>query len=481
MSITNSVEQFDLESPLYQINKQSTNMDEINELEEDQNSNDNIIFQKEIKNQRENSTNTAYCGIRGDSEITCILNIAVSAIGGGCFSFPHIIYEGGIIVSLICFLFITICVYYSIDLLRRFVVDTKYFSFALMTEKILGSNWLKVYAFCSFTIYTCMEVAYLSSIFVYVKGMYNLNGPLAHILYFLISMIIEILICLYITKIEYMHFLSIISIMCFVLMLLSLIVVAIVANATREVSNKFTSHNLFFPDLLEITFWNKLFKISSYLMVYLYGFSYHSTFPTLIGSLKNVNNSTTKKVHLISFGIITMIYLFISFFGYILSEEVPNEIFQEKDDLFSGGWATLRKPFKYSLIIFLLFVIPIRFIVLRDNYITLIGKSRLTVFKELPIVSVFIFICNILAFCVGEFEEHVQKYQIKTLILTFGGMFGVIISFCLPVINYVSVNGKKKIKSIIGYIISFIFVIIGFLSSGHTFYQIFIGDNKKDD
>ena len=481
MSVTNSVEQFDLDSPLYQSTKPSTNIDKINEIEEEENSNDNIIFQKDQENRRKLSTNIKYCGIRGDSKISCILNIAVSAIGGGCFLFPHIIYEGGIIVSLACFLFITICIYYSVDLLRSFVVDTKYFSFALMTEKTLGATALKVYAFCSFVIYTSMEVSYLSSIFLYVKGMYNLSGALAIFLYYLISMIIEILICIYISKIINMHLLSIISITCFLLILISLIVVAIVANATGEVHNKFISDNLFFPELSEITFWNSLFKLSSYLMVYLYGFSYHSTFPTLIGSLKTVNNSTTKKVHIISFGIITIAYFAISIFGYILSEVVPNELFQENDDLFKDGWATLRKPFKYSLIIFLLFVIPIRFITIRDNYITLIGKQRMTILKELPIVSLFIFICNILAFCISLFETKLQKYQIKTLFQALGGIFGVIISFCLPVINYVSVNGKKKIKSIIGYLISFIFVLIAILSTGHTFYHIFIGYNQKEE
>ena len=214
-------------------------------------------------------------------------------------------------------------------------------------------------------------------------------------------------------------------------------------------------------------------------MVYIYGYSYHSTFPTLIGSLYNVNNSTTKRVHLISFGIIFIAYFLISLFGFILSNEVPNEIFQEKDNLFNGDWATLRKPFKYSLIFFLLFLLPIRFIVLRDNYIILIGKKKVTFFKELTIVVIFIFICNILVYVIVRFEKDVQELHIKSLFQAFGGIFGVIISFCLPVVNYVSVNGKYKMKSIIGYLILGIFVLIGILATGHTFYQIFTG--KSDD
>ena len=277
-----------------------------------------------------------------------------------------------------------------------------------------------------------------------------------------------------------MHSLSIIFIFCFILILFSLIVVSIVANCTDEVSNKFIFKNLFFPDLLPDTFINKLFKIASYIMIYVYGYSYHSTFPTLIGTLKNVNNTNTQKVHIISFAIISISYLLISIFGFILSNEVPTEIFQEQGDLFTGSWATLAIPFKYCLCVFLLLIIPIRFIVLRDNYITLFGKRRFTILKELPIVTIFIIICNILVFSVSEFETHLKQLQIKSLVQAFGGIFGVIISFCLPVINYVSVNGKKKVKSIIGYVIMIIFSLFGILSTGHTFHQIFIGDNKKE-
>ena len=60
-------------------------------------------------------------------------------------------------------------------------------------------------------------------------------------------------------------------------------------------------------------------------------------------------------------------------------------------------------------------------------------------------------------------------------------MFGVIISFCLPVINYVSVNGKRKLKSIIGYLITGFFVIVGFLSLSYTIYKIIIGEDKTEE
>lgn len=295
---------------------------------------------------------------KGDTEISCILNIIVSAIGGGCFSFPYIIYEGGIIVSFICFMLVTFSIYYSIDLLRSFVVDTKYYSFSLMTETILGSLWLKIYAFSSFIIYTSMEVSYLSSIYIYIHSMYRdeFDNILSNILYFLISIIVEIIIFLYITKIANIHLLSTIIIICFTIMLISLIIVSIIANWTGQVGAKFNTENWYFPNLSHNTVVNKILKISSYLMVYTYAYSYHSTFPTLIGSLYNVNNRTTKRVHLVSFGAIFISYFLISLFGFILSDEVPSELFQENDELFNGGWATFRKPFKYIIIFFTIFI-----------------------------------------------------------------------------------------------------------------------------
>jgi len=483
MSIENHMESFNIEQPPNYYKKRGSGYSDASDISEEI-SNDNIIFQKdnsslETSDHRENKG--CYC-LRGDTEISCILNIIVSSIGGGCFSFPYIVYEGGIMVSLICFMFVTFSIYYSIDLLRSFVVDTKYYSFSLMTETILGSLWLKIYAFSSFTIYTSMEVSYLSSIYIYIQSMYgdDFDNIFPNILFFIISIIVEIIIFLYITKIANVHLLSIIIITCFTIMLISLIIASIVANWTGQVESKFISENLYFPNLLPKTITNKILKISSYLMVYTYAYSYHSTFPTLIGNLSNVNNSKTKRVHLISFGIIFLAYFLISLFGFNVSNEVPNELFQENDELFNGGWVTFRKPFKYILIFFLLFLLPIRFIVLRDNYIILIGKKKVTFLKELTIVVIFIIICNILVFCIVRFEKDVKDLQIKNLFQAFGGIFGVIISFCLPVVNYVSVNGKYKIKSIIGYLILGIFVLTGILATGHTFYQIFTGKSDLD-
>jgi amino acid permease len=467
MSESTHIEPFEIEAP------EKTN-NTINNAGEE--TNDNIIFQEESSENKNNRAN--YKG-GSDSELTCILNIIVSTIGAGAYSLPYVMYQGGIIVSLLLLILVSLASYYSLDLLRSFVVDTKFFSFALMTETILGPKWLKTYAFCSFTLYTSIEVGYLRSIYIYTKGMINLKSHLSIFFYFVISIIIEIIVCLNGTRIANLRFLSIIIISCFSLMLVSLIIVSIAANIFGNVKEKFTSNNLFFPGVYPPNCLNRMFHMSLYIMIYNFCYSYHSTFPTILGNLKGVTQAKTKRVHFISFTCVFSAYILITFFGFIFTDDVPNELFQDNDELFQGIWAALRNPFRFILILFLLFLLPIRFIVLRDNYITLIGKKKMTFKKETIIIAIFTIICNIIVFSVTEFEDSLKELQIKSVLQAFGGIFGVIISFCLPVVNYVSINGKRKLKSIIGYVILVIFVWIGVFSTGHSFYYIFSGKQKE--
>ena len=477
----NTIEAFNIENPPNYYKRGSGFSTESYMSEEVANTNDNIIFQEDSLDlgKRNNNLHKAYCGIKGDSDLSCILNITVSAIGDGCFCFPYMMYEGGIVVIIIIFIFVTGCSYYTLDLLRSFVVDTKFFSFALMTETILGAKWLNVYAFSSFVVYVSMVINYLNSIYNYIKDILGINNEnyIFQIIYFSISIIIEVIICLYISKMNnMMHILSVVSIVCFFLMVFSLIIISIYANVGG--SNKFIYDNLFFPKI-NSSIWEKILKISSFIMEYVYGYSYHSTFPTVIGYLQKVNNKTTKKVHIISFIIIVCTYILITFFGFILSEDVPTKLFEDKDKIFKGDWADLLMPFKYVMVLYSLTLIPVRFIVVRDNYITLFGKRKVKILSELAIIILFILICNIFAFGLGSIQGFF-KLDIRTLIQAFGGMFGVIISFCLPVINYVSVNGKRKVKSIIGYIITGFYVIVGFFSFSYTFFDIFFGDKNKE-
>ena len=473
-----TIESFDIENPPNFYKRGSGLSSSTNISEGIIGSNDNIIFQKDtLEIDKKNDLHKAYCGIRSDSNLSCILNVTVSAIGGGCFSFSYMMYEGGIIVNIIIFIFVTACVYYSIDLLRSFVVDTKYFSFALMTETILGSNWLKIYAFSSFVIYVSMLINYLTSINVYIKGMNEIEEWLYYIIYYSITVIIEIIICLYISKMNnMMHFLSIVSFTSFFLIVLILIFMSLIGNLKGKVGAKLISENLFFPKIPQKDFINIILKISSYITEYVFAYSYHSTFPTVIGNLNKVNNKNTKYVHFISFGMIVSAYFLITFFGFMICDKVPRQLFKENDKNFEVG-GILRKPFKIILVIYLLTLVPIRFIAIRDNYITLFG-NKIKLLSELTIIIIFILFCNLCVYGLTAFEENIH-FDIRTLLQAFGGLFGVIISFCLPVINYISVNGRRKIKSILGYIITGFFIIVGVLSFCYSIYSIINGNEVE--
>ena len=71
-----------------------------------------------------------------------------------------------------------------------------------------------------------------------------------------------------------MHFLSITSFTCLFLIVMTIIIASLIVNPNLK--NKFSYENLFFPKIK--TFPNKILKIASYLMEYVYGYSYHRLF-----------------------------------------------------------------------------------------------------------------------------------------------------------------------------------------------------------
>lgn len=101
-------------------------------------SNDNIIYGEEdfylSGRSSKDESNVSYCGIKGNSVLSEILNMCASVVGAGCFTFPWIISNLDILNDVGISLLVTLCIYYSIDLLRIFVVDTKYFSYSLMNR-----------------------------------------------------------------------------------------------------------------------------------------------------------------------------------------------------------------------------------------------------------------------------------------------------------------------------------------------------------
>ena len=109
-------------------------------------------------------------------------------------------------------------------------------------------------------------------------------------------------------------------------------------------------------------------------------------------------------------------------------------------------------------------LIPIRYLVIRDNYTSLIGKEELPLKYEILITSFCLIIDNLIVYITGDSQNFITQ-----LISYFGGALGVFIGFVLPVFSYMAINGKAKMRTIFGYIIVAIYIVIGFFSIFYNF------------
>lgn len=469
-----------MESPRLQINSTNSSQKsktgdfcEKSAYELTDSSNDNIILENRVGSldlgEKSNSDSKLICcTIESDSERVGIINVVVSAIGGGCFFYPYILSQLGIILGFIIFSIVSACIYFSLDLLRSFVVDTKFFSYSLITETISGKNWLTIYLISSFLIYIMMEVNYVSLIHSYCTTVIDKSKDwLVQSLIFLASGIFEVLLSLIVSKISNIHIVSLISFICFILILLSIIILSFIGGNKNTVSI-----DLFFYKKDESSsagVW--ILNTISFIMQYLYGYTYHSTFPTLIGNLKNPTEVSTKKVHNISFLFIFVSYILISFFGIMISnQQVPYVLFDDVEYNERNEIDKEKIILQLALVFFLLTVIPIRFIVVKDNYLALKGRKIVTFKDDVFMAIIFIVSSNFICFLNLFTEQNVEA--LREFIQIFYGIFGVLICFILPVFNYAAVNGKKKIKSLIGYAISLIFGIIGVIDAIYSVYKM---------
>ena len=437
---------------------------------------DEDLMVKETEIEKE--SRVKYFGIYSDSKFSSIINLTTSTIGAGCLNYSYILAHIGLPLTAIIFIFVSISVYYTLDLLRRFVVDTKYFSFALITNEILGKTWLKIYAICSLIFYLSVEINYLSIIYSLVSKMINFSGHqeiIFNIIYFFITIFIELCICMYISKIKKIHIFSLLSTILFIIILLIVLIQGIY-NMIYQRDEKFKYDVLIKPKI--VNKWEFFFGVMSYMIEFLYGYSYHSSYPTLLSNLKEVDEISTKHIHNISFFFIFISYFLIAFFGFFLKISMFDILLINNNNKSIEISNTLIHVFRIILCLFTTSVFPLRFIVIRDNYASLIIKENQ---KKLPFKADLIsaFVC--LLFCyliVFLMNKSIITFNISlNCIQIFGGIFGVIIGFFLPVINYVGVNGKRKIKSIIGYILTGIFSIVGVLSVCYSIYGLYIQNN----
>ena len=433
-------------------------------MEEEKKKNKKVInsFNVSTTRNKNKRDNVFHLNCLNSNELICIINILASSLGTGVFFFPCIIYQIGVITSLIIFLFVSICVYYSLDLLRRFVVDSKIFSFGIITQTTLGENIFRVYSFSAFLFYMSIIVNYLDVLHNLININEWVKDSWKKIIYFVVSCIIEVVLCLFTSQLSKLYFLSLIAVITFFIVLIVLITKSIstwnsgnfksLPLFTIEMENKSSPSN-----------WNIFLFIMAKIIEIFYAFINHSSFPTILNGIDNINSTNSKKINNVSYLILVIIYLVFTFFG--CSFYKPGSVL-----ILSGDIEISNDILKYSfivvLILFLLALIPIRFIVIRDNFSSMIGKEELPFTNEILITSLCLIINNAIIYFTLK-----KKDILSYLIHSFGGLLGVFICFILPVVSHIAINGKTKLRSIFGYIISVVFIIIGIFSIVYNFLQ----------
>ena len=427
------------------------------------------------ENSRSENEVVSFLGISNDTQFSAIINLISSAVGGGCLNFPSILKVIGLPLTASIFLIVTVSVYYTIDLLRSFVVDTKFFSFGLITLEILGKKWLIIYAISSLIFYLSIEITYLAEIYTIFSNLLGFEeySIIKNIAFFIVTIPLEIFIFLYYAKVQKIHILSLISCLIFIIIFFTIIITGSMNILHGELENNQSS--LIKPDIKDrLEFF---FSLMSFIIEYLYGYTYHNIYPTLLGNLKNIDNKRTKCIHNTSFIAILIIYFLVTFFGNCLKVSMSDILFD--GNTYQQVNLVRVNVFRIMISIFLFTAMPIRYIIIRDNYTSLfIGGEEISFMRDLIAVILCTTFCNIIVYLTNR---SIIKFNIVTnFIQLFGGIFGVIICFILPVINYIGVNGKTKVKSIFGYILTILFSIIGLLSVGHSIHGIFIQNDFEN-
>ena len=434
-------------------NKSSNNIDDMIIFQ-----NDEILIHSDEK--------ISFLGISNDSQLSIIINIVCSAIGGSCFNFPFIIEKLGLPLTLVIFILVMISVYYTIDLLRSFIIDTKFFSLTLLIEKTIGTNWMKVYVISSLIFFISIEINYISEIFTIISKLIGISVKEDYfktIVYFILTILFEIVICFYLSNLKKIHIISFFSIIFFIVILISVIVLGFINLASDK-------EKLSYENLIATGTDNNLdlfFFINSYSIIFIYGFSFHSSLPILLKNTKQLDSKNSKNAQIISFIIIGISYLLITFFGYLVKSDVPEILFINDESLESTVFQIILK---IIICLFEFSVISLRFIVIRDNYINLFWVKRLNFMCDLNITYLIILFCNVVAYFTNE--KNLGFNIISNFMQLFGGIFGVFICYALPIIIYSNVNGTRNTKSIIGYFLAGIFLIMGIVSICHSVYDI---------
>ena len=146
--------------------------------------------------------------------------------------------------------------------------------------------------------------------------------------------------------------------------------------------------------------WEKFLSIMTALNNFLFGFISHSTFPTLLNSFSDPNNDLkTRKINRVQLIILYILYGLFTFFGlFCLNQNNPEEVILNKKNLDNVG----EYFFNVLVMIYLITLVPIRYIIIRDNYTSILKKDYLTGKYEILTTALCLLINNLITCFVGD-------------------------------------------------------------------------------
>ncbi len=329
----------------------------------------------------------------------------------------------------------------------------KLYSYAEIMNLCIGPWGLKLYSFFAFIFYFSILVNYIFSMDLYMGSLIpSVKEGFPAVLYFMISASIEIVLCVLTSNMSKVHILSFIAVAAFIIILICGIIKAIIFMSSTEadLGSKFSVKKNF---ELSGSAWKITCLLLKGFIDFVYGYSYHSPFPIMIGNLQDKSEEATKKTHKMSFGLICGAYFLISIFGYLTETDLPIILF---DDI-NAKMNALTVFIKIDLIIFLLTLLPLRYMIIRDGFTSLVGFKDLPYLFESLAAAFWLIIANVASY----FGENYNDL--------FGGFFGICICFVFPVIIYSVRMGLSKLTSIFGYIMAGFFLVIGLITCVNSF------------
>lgn len=395
--------------------------------------------------------------------------------GTGCMTFPYIIGQVGVVPGVVIFLLVSFSMLYTLDLLLKGSLNANTFNFGELTKKSLNNAGFIVYnvstiIFLIGAVMTYQLTSYQFFMDIFARYFYEKEESQLHLIKWRFAIIItvscfliQIPLCLY-EKMSKLKYTPIIATCAIIIIMLIIFIVFLFhidfsSNDIRWFIGKRIS---------EEPFWNKISIITNAFVVFMFGYLNHNGFLLVMKNLQNPTEKRTTKVMRRSFWIEFIVYFVLALSGYFLTPSNTKEMFLNTG--LGGSGTDLEYYFgvaKVIMVLCLQSLIPLRWSLLKESLLSFFKDNQINKTAETIITIVMLIIMNYSLLFVDN---------VVNIIGFVGGIFGVLVCYFIPLFIYIGIFGKKKVTSIIGYILLIFFGVIGVISTIFSLYSAFKGN-----